>query len=277
MTTPATQFLDNAVPAALDRALVYGDGVFETIACVAGNALLFDYHMARLQTGLQRLGIAADVPLIGNRIKETAASAGDAVIRLVVGRAGGARGYDPKTACHSVVQLSVFPSPQYSISHVNNGIALRMCQHRLVRNPALAGLKHLNRLDQVLAAAEQSEAPAQEGLMLDDQGCVIEGIFTNVFLLREGVLYTPDLSRCGVAGVMRAFILDQAREQDVPVSVTDLHLDDFLQAEACFVCNSVLGIWPVKAIAGTEVTFQHNEINRLVQLLHEMGYGRFYA
>lgn len=277
MMAPVTHFMDEVVPAVWDRALVYGDGLFETIACVNGEPLLFEYHLARLQTGLQRLGIATDVSAIQDRVKTASRAAGDAVIRLVVGRAGGGRGYDPSVAQHSVVQLSVFSPPRYPHLNLHDGIALHVCHHRLPRNPALAGMKHLNRLDQVLAASEWDRSQAADGLMLNDLGQVIEGTFTNVFLWQSGGLYTPDLSACGVAGVMRAFILDWAGKQGWPVHVMDLNLDAFLQAESCFVCNSVFGIWPVRTIAGSVLTQKRAEIDQLMRVVCDMGYGQFYA
>ena len=277
MMAPVTHFMDEVVPAAWDRALVYGDGLFETIACVNGEPLLFEYHLARLQAGLQRLGIVTDVSAIQDRVKTASRAAGDAVIRLVVGRAGGERGYDPSVAQHSVVQLSVFSPPRYPHLNLLDGIALHVCHHRLPRNPALAGMKHLNRLDQVLAASEWDRSQAADGLMLNDLGQVIEGTFTNVFLWQAGGLYTPDLSACGVAGVMRAFILDWAGKQGWPVHVMDLNLDAFLQAEACFVCNSVFGIWPVRTIADSVLTQKRAEIDRLMRVVCDMGYGQFYA
>lgn len=117
------------------------------------------------------------------------------------------------------------------------------------RQPLLAGLKHLNRLEQVLARAEWQDTEHAEGLMLDQAGRVIEGVFSNLFLVRDGVLITADLKRCGVAGVMRAELLFQAVSLGISTQITDIPLEQLQWADEVFVCNSVYGIWPVRAYA----------------------------
>ncbi|MNV85640.1 Aminodeoxychorismate lyase [compost metagenome] len=112
----------------------------------------------------------------------------------------------------------------------------------------MAGIKHLNRLEQVLARAEWQDAEHAEGLMLDASGRVIEGVYSNLFLVQDGVLLTPDLSRCGVAGVMRAELLAQAEAQGMRCDVGDIALDALLQADEVFLCNSLYGVWPVRAL-----------------------------
>ncbi|MGE8458061.1 MAG: aminotransferase class IV, partial [Pseudomonas alloputida] len=123
------------------------------------------------------------------------------------------------------------------------------CQTRLGEQPLLAGLKHLNRLEQVLARAEWQDSEHAEGLMRDGQGRVIEGVYSNLFLVRNGVLLTADLSRCGVAGVMRAALLEQAPLLGIAAHVCDLSFEALEQADEVFVCNSVYGIWPVCGVA----------------------------
>lgn len=133
--------------------------------------------------------------------------------------------------------------------HTEQGIRLFPCNTRLSRQPLLAGLKHLNRLEQVIARAEWQDSEHAEGLMLDQAGRVIEGVFSNVFLVRDGVLITPDLKRCGVAGVMRAEILFQAESLAIPTQIADISLEQLQWADEVFVCNSVYGVWPVRAYA----------------------------
>ena len=142
---------------------------------------------------------------------------------------------------------------------------MRICRHRLPDNPPLAGVKHLNRLDQILARAEWQDDGIQEGLMQDQKGHVIEGVMSNLFLVSEGVLFTPDLSRCGVAGIVREIILQLADQQHIPVRITDLDIQAVLQADELFVCNSVLGIWPVRQLE--ERHWQPGPVTRLFQQL----------
>jgi 4-amino-4-deoxychorismate lyase len=133
--------------------------------------------------------------------------------------------------------------------HAEQGIRLFPCATRLSRQPLLAGLKHLNRLEQVIARSEWQDTEHAEGLMLDQAGRVIEGVFSNLFLVRDGVLITPDLKRCGVAGVMRAELLFQAESLGIPTQITDIPLEQLQWADEVFVCNSVYGVWPVHACA----------------------------
>jgi 4-amino-4-deoxychorismate lyase len=134
--------------------------------------------------------------------------------------------------------------PREFASAPNSGVCVRVCRQQLAEQPALAGMKHLNRLEQVLARAEWSDPQIAEGLMLDQRARLIEGTMSNIFLVRDGVVRTPQLHRCGVAGVMRQIVMEQL----VAVTETDLVLDDVIAADEVFLTNSVIGIWPVVRI-----------------------------
>jgi 4-amino-4-deoxychorismate lyase len=121
-----------------------------------------------------------------------------------------------------------------------------LCETRLSHQPRLAGIKHLNRLENVLAAAEWQNPDVAEGLLCDSEGNVIEGTRSNLFLVRHGELLTPDLSRCGVAGVQRQRVLDWAATRNLPASVGRVTLQDVLDADEVFLTNSVIGLWPVR-------------------------------
>jgi 4-amino-4-deoxychorismate lyase len=122
---------------------------------------------------------------------------------------------------------------------------------RISRNPALAGIKHLNRLEQVLARSEWQSEYA-EGLMLDEEGNIIEGTMTNLFLCSQGTLLTPDLSRSGVTGIMRAAVLDRAKKMSLPCQVTSITHEMLNSAEEVFLTNSIIGIWPVRRIGSIQ-------------------------
>ena len=229
------------------RGLAYGDGLFETIAVRAGRPSLLEYHLERLALGCQRLAISADHPLVRDEVCRYASLLGDGVLKLILTRGDSQRGYAPAAGVAPRRILQGNPMACYPAQNAEQGVSLFACQTRLGEQPLLAGLKHLNRLEQVLARAEWQGAEYAEGLMRDVSGRVIEGVFSNLFIVRDGVLYTPDLARCGVAGVMRAALLDEAPRQGIAVRVVDLGVTDLERADEVFVCNSVYGVWPVRA------------------------------
>ncbi len=232
-----------------DRGLAYGDGLFETIAVKAGQPLLLDRHLQRLAEGCSRLAIAADQSLVRSELLAYAAAMGDGVLKLILTRGDSQRGYAADPAAQGRRILQGNPPAAYPSAYGQQGIRLFPCATRLGEQPLLAGLKHLNRLEQVVARSEWQDAEHAEGLMLDISGRVIEGVFSNLFLVRDGVLRTADLSRCGVAGVMRAELLFQARSLGIPTEIAEISLDQLQQADEVFVCNSVYGVWPVRAYA----------------------------
>ncbi|AYF86073.1 aminodeoxychorismate lyase [Pseudomonas sp. JS3066] len=231
-----------------DRGLAYGDGLFETIAVRGGRPPLLEYHMARLADGCRRLRIPLDLQLMRTELMTFSAGLGEGVAKLIVTRGEGLRGYAPPPVAlpRRILQSAAFPA--YPAGNAEQGVRLFPCATRLAEQPLLAGLKHLNRLEQVLARAEWQDAQHAEGLMRDLSGRVIEGVFSNLFMVRKGALVTADLSRCGVAGVMRAALLDSAKAEGLQAEVRDVDYDEFLQADEVFLCNSLFGIWPVRSV-----------------------------
>ena len=237
--------------ASTDRGLLYGDGLFETIAVVNGSMRHWRRHLSRLQAGCDRLGIPAvnDVEL-EDECRSLAGNADKAVLKVIVTRGSGGRGYrmPDKPAPTRIVQLHDWPT--YSPACTERGVAVRVCNTRLGHHPALAGIKHLNRLEQVLARQEWDDADIMEGLLLDAAGYLIEGTMSNLFLLRDGILLTPDLHRCGVAGIMRTRVLELAERLPIDVQVGPVEMQHLQEADEVFICNSLIGIWPVIAVAG---------------------------
>ncbi len=229
-----------------DRGLAYGDGLFETIAVRQGRPTLFEAHLARLSGGCARLGIPCDEALIATELRAFCAALVDGIAKLILTRGDGRRGYAAPQPATPRRILSGSPLPCYPEAHAEQGVHLFPCVTRLAEQPLLAGLKHLNRLEQVLARSEWSDGPYAEGLMRDTQGRVIEGVFSNLFLVSDGELVTASLERCGVAGVMRRVLLEQATALGMAVAVRDISYAELLTADEVFVCNSVYGIWPVR-------------------------------
>ncbi len=255
----------------LSRGLAYGEGLFETIAVVDGRPLLWQAHMQRLVDGARRLGLA--VPDIDGLKQETlrlCANQGLAVVKILWAAESGGRGY-ARSEAHTeegmpairIVSCQQWPStglaafgarsdPTSDSTSQSADAVLCVCETRLAEQPLLAGLKHLNRLEQVLAAREV-RSPADEGLVLSTSGALIEGVRSNVFIAKDGCLYTPALELCGVAGVVRGWILDQAQRDaslgvGAEVDVTHVSLQDCLAADEVFITNSVIGVRSVSAI-----------------------------
>jgi len=232
-----------------DRGLHYGDGLFETLAVRQGHTRRLELHLERLLLGCERLGIPRpDESLLRGELHTAAQGQDKAVLKLMLTRGSGGRGYRPPAVPRMTRVLFRYPWPDYPAAWSAQGIELKICRTRLGLNPALAGVKHLNRLEQVMARAEWEDG-AQEGLMLDTDGGVIEGTMTNLFASpAEGRLVTPDLALAGVAGVTRRHILERARGEGIDVEVRSLVLDELLRCREIFVCNSIAGVWPVQRI-----------------------------
>lgn len=241
---------------AADRGLAYGDGVFETMRFERGSFPLLDLHLQRLRAGCKALsitGIEEQLPVVLERIyaemREPATRDSDApyTVKLIVTRGLGGQGYMPPPSSSPptvVVRLSPL-----QVDEVKNqdGVLLHLCRWRLALNPLLAGIKHLNRLEYVLAAQELVEEQcAAQGLLLDANGRVVESLHHNVFVVKRGELITPRIAMCGVKGVMRKFIIERVAPQTgLAVNEQELSIDDLIGAEELFLCNSVHGIWPV--------------------------------
>ncbi|MNO54055.1 Aminodeoxychorismate lyase [compost metagenome] len=232
-----------------DRGLAYGDGLFETIAVRAGRPRLLARHLARLEEGGRRLRMALPLELIEQELLAFCADLGEGVAKLLVTRGDGLRGYAAASDAPVRRILLGSPTPAYPPQHSEHGVTLYPCSTRLAEQPLLAGLKHLNRLEQVLARAEWSDPAIAEGLMRDQSGRVIEGVFSNLFLVRDGQLKTADLGRCGVSGVMRAELIERATALGLPVIIGDIEYTELLEADEVFLCNSLYGIWPVRQMA----------------------------
>jgi 4-amino-4-deoxychorismate lyase len=230
----------------LDRGLQYGDGVFETMRVRSHRIALLEGHLQRLRESCARL----DLPMpaqatLRREIRRAAARWPEAVIKLIVTRGVGERGYRAPRPCKPTRLLLCEPRAP---STTPTTVRVRLCDTRLSENPALAGLKTLNRLDAVLARSEWRDPRIQEGLMRDHAGLIVCGTMTNVFAAVRGRLITPVLDRCGVNGVMRRWVLQHARGSGVPVAEGRLRMSDLEKADEIFLTNAVVGIWSVRAL-----------------------------
>jgi len=225
---------------ALDRGLAYGDGVFRTLRTQDGQPLWWRDHYAKLAADCAALmlacpdeaGLRAEVCRV--------AEAGQGVVKIMLTRGVGARGYAPPhdQACTRIVLSAPLPAHAQS----DAPITARWCTLRLARQPRLAGIKHLNRLENVLARAEWNDPAIFEGLLCDDSGAVIGGVMSNLLIAKAGELFTPDLSQCGVAGVARTRLLRAMVRRGIPLHIGRLPPDAILAADEVMMCNSVIGV-----------------------------------
>jgi 4-amino-4-deoxychorismate lyase len=240
--------VEGAAIAADDRGLQYGDGLFETMAVIDGRIRHFGLHMTRLAEGCQRLGMPAPpIAQIENDCERVLEGLGSAVVKLIVTRGPGPRGYPPPlepTPTRIVTSTAAHPP------ETRPQLTVRVCETRLGLNPRLAGMKHLNRLEQVLAGAELRDPHVDEGLMRSTDDRLICGTASNVFIVRDGVLHTPRITDCGVSGVMRQVVLRAAEQAGIQTEVRDVPFEEVRQAQEVFLTNAVRGIRPVGMIEG---------------------------
>lgn len=237
--------------AADDRGLAYGDGCFETLRLSPAGAPLWAWHRARLLRTAARLDIEASDNALDEALEQAQARCnGPAVLKLILTRGSGGRGYATPAEAAPRLLASLHPLPVRPESDLREGIITGLCQQRLATNPALAGLKHLNRLEQVLARQEVQRAGWAEGLMLDEHGRPVEFTSMNLFARFGDRLWTPRLDQAGVAGVARAVILERlAPARGLLIDQRMRPLSQLRQADEVFACNSVAGILPVRTLA----------------------------
>jgi len=264
---------------ALDRGLHYGDGLFETMAVIDGAPLLWARHMGRLLAGCNCLGIPIpDRTTLTEELHRALALADRrAIIKIILTRGSGGRGYQHPDPIEPLRIITLNPWPDHPAVYWQDGVHVRVCATRLARQPALSGIKHLNRLEQVLARNEWQDEDIVEGLMCDEHGRLIEGTMSNVFLLLRGRIVTPVLDGCGVAGTLRGELIGRADQSGVSITQSTVTLEDLMTADEVLICNSVFGIWPVRSVAGRDLEVGEMAVT-LNGLAAQAGYdARLYA
>lgn len=237
-----------------DRGLSYGDGLFETIRVHGQQLLLGDRHLIRLLEGAQRLGIAVSRPDLEQCLAQALARysrPGDWVLKLILTRGVGGRGYVPPSPCQPQLILSCHDMPVLPDPH---GVSVQLGHHPLVVNPVLAGLKSLNRLDQVMASTEL-RAGNYEVLMTDGHGHLLEGTRTNLMLRVDGQWWVPPMSALAVHGVMLAEVMAQlqAAAEVIREQPLEVALLSHPRLEGVYLMNSVTGVVPVSRIDGRDL------------------------
>lgn len=252
-----------------DRGLAYGDGLFETMRIAAGRLPFAQAHLERLARGAAVLGIPCDLANIRQWLDTALAQApAEGVLKLVLTRGPGGRGYRPPEIAQPTCVISWHPLPALPAALLEQGAEAFVCGQRLAHQGVLAGIKHLNRLEQVLASQEfATHHEAFEGLMADQENRVVEGTRSNLFLVLDGRWLTPALTRCGVRGILREDLLSHFRgrleEADIPLA--RLH-----EAAELFVANSVIGVVPV-----TRLQLDGNVLERAIGSFTQAAMARF--
>ena len=257
----------------LDRGLHFGDGVFETIACVHGRPRFLSLHLERLAHGCRALGFPPpDAQQLREEVGRLAGVQERSIVKLIVTRGSATvRGYAVSGRERATRVAIRYPWPVQDPVLQQHGVCVRMAAIRLGENPALAGLKHCNRLEQILARSEPDAAASAEALMLSVSGKLVSGTMTNVFLVdgsaRSPRVRTPAIDVCGVAGVMRRVVLREAARAGIAVTECALGPADLEAATEVFLTNARVGIWPVARLG--ERTLAPGPVTRRIQSLLE--------
>lgn len=240
-----------------DRACQYGDGVFETIAIYQSQALCLEEHLQRLLKGCERLSIQfQDIDLLKQEVNAYIKDVAKAVLKIQITRGEGGRGYQANQTIMPTRVVSLLDFPEYPEAFITQGVTLRLAKTRYSHNIMLAGIKHMNRLEQVLASNESHDESIAESIMLDVEGNVVEGTKSNVFICKDEIIITPELNACGIEGVIRDKVINFLKQQNIETEVRKLSLSELESADEVFLTNSILGVWSVKEFES--ISYQNN-------------------
>ena len=258
-----------------ERGFHYGDGLFETIAIRDRQPRLWSYHVDRLAAGCKRLGLKAPRATALRQRLELALEDCDhnpefctAKIILTAGRSQ--RGYGRNMPVPGAVYIGVYPGVPLNRPAYTRGVTTIMCETRLAVGSPVAGLKTLNRIEQVLARSECLATGAFEGLTRDADDRLICGTMSNVFIVKDKTFRTPSLERCGVAGIMRRHVIETLSKKEYDVDVAELNEDDLVNADEVFITNSQIGVVPVNRCGGHRWTIG-NTTREVMALLAANG------
>lgn len=233
----------------LDRALHYGDGCFTTIYVRKGMPQLLAQHIERLSMACGRLGIDFhEADHLETQLKNASEGVAEGVIKVIVSRGKGGRGYSPQGSGPTQVYLSHHPYPSHYKDWQRNGVSLGISDIKLAKQPLLAGIKHLNRLEQVLIKASPQARQYDDLLVCDTDLMLVEASAGNVFWKVQDIWFTPCLSSSGVEGVMRNRIVRHLKQQNNRVDIVRAPLSSLLSSDAAFICNSLMGIVPIVSV-----------------------------
>lgn len=234
-----------------DRGLLFGDGCFTTSRIIHGNITLFFSHLARLEKACARLAIPfLDWATLAEEMRLVARTQQDGVLKVIITRGVGTRGYSTVGCVQPTRIISTSSYPTHYACWKAEGATLALSPVPLGRNPYLAGLKHLNRLEQVLIRAHLEQTNADEALVLDSEGWLTECCAANLFWRRGMDVFTPCLDQAGVNGIMRQHIIRQLAASPYRVAEVAARLETLVDADEVFICNALMPIVPVQKFEG---------------------------
>lgn len=251
------QYLINGKPLAglsvNDRGLAYGDGVFRTFLINNGVPHHWELQYQKLSQDCQALGISCpNNDVLTSDIKTLFNDGTDAVAKIIVTRGESSRGYAVPNDIQANRVVIKSAMPIYPLNNQTQGVNLHLCELKLGLQPKLAGVKHLNRLENVLARMEWKDASIADGLLLDSNDNVIECTMSNIFARYGNELITPSLEECGVAGIARARIIENTKRFNLDMKIEALKLNKLMQADEIIICNSLFGAWQVVSFNGKQ-------------------------
>ncbi len=250
----------------MDRGLHYGDGLFETIAYQKNKLLLWENHWQRLAQGAEILNInLPDKNLLQQELEYAAKDQENMVLKLLITRGIGERGYKLPARANPTRIIISDGWPNYPIKQRQMGVTVHICEMRLSSNKILAGIKHLNRLENVIARSEWVDDAIFEGLMLDQDNYVVEGTMTNFFIIKNNKIFTPPLTNCGIAGIMRQQVIKFFEQIEQSVRYSHIELATLLDADEILLSNSIIGLWPVKKIQNYSFTRKPSALTEKIQ------------
>ena len=252
-----------------DRGFAYGDGVFRTIKIVGGLPQHWPQHYQKLVADCAAINIVCpSAELLMSDLSQLFLADSETeyhptVAKIIITRGEGNRGYTPPAITAPMRVVLKSDMPDYPESRFSEGVTLTVCETRLAAQPKLAGIKHLNRLENVLARMEWHNPDIAEGIMLDMHDNVIECTAANIFARFGDALITPDLQKCGVAGITRQRIIELAPTLSLKPAVETFNLEKLYQADEVVICNSLYGAWQVKAVeaADTQQSIKTGELS----------------
>lgn len=231
-----------------DRGLQFGDGCFTTARVVEGQIDLLPWHLERMQQAAQRLLLpAVDWPSLEREMRRAAESIPLGVVKAILTRGSGGRGYSPHGCGHPTRIVSRSAYPTHYQQWREQGVNLALSPVQLARNPLLAGLKHLNRLEQVLIRAHLDQTDAHEALVLDTSGMLVECCAANLFWRKGKSVFTPRLDQAGVAGLMRRRVIELLAGSEYGLHQVSEPLETLADADEVLVCNALMPLLPVNA------------------------------
>ncbi|MDL4914112.1 MAG: aminodeoxychorismate lyase [Enterobacterales bacterium endosymbiont of Blomia tropicalis] len=238
-----------------DRAVQFGDGCFTTAAVQNGKILLIEQHLQRLKDTCEQLWLPeVDWSLLEKEMRRAAQNQQQAVLKVVITAGTGGRGYS-RTGCgESTRIISLSPWPQHYLRLQQQGVTLATSPIRLAQNAQFAGLKHLNRLEQVMIRAHLDQTDADEALVLDTQGQVVECCAANLFWRKGDTILTPDLSMSGVNGIMRRYLMMQLEAAGLACQVVQSEPAEIFAADEVVICNALMPVLPVRQIDAVNFT-----------------------